>query len=57
MAVRTQYPNVFDPTGKWVGSFYTWDAAVAWVNGREGFEISYRRPEWKDSRNDRKTRA
>jgi len=45
-----QYPNVYDPDGKWVGSFYTEENAEKWINGREGYEISYRKPEWKDPR-------
>lgn len=41
---RQQYPQVYGPNGRWVGSFYTWEDAERWIRDRGGYEITYRRP-------------
>jgi len=47
------YPQVYRPDGSWYASFYTREAAEAWVAKQEnadGWEITMRRPERKQSR-------
>jgi hypothetical protein len=41
---NTVYTQVYAPNGRWIGFFISREGAESWVNGREGYEITDRRP-------------
>jgi hypothetical protein len=44
MTTRPTYPQVYGPDGKYIGFFTSLESAKSYVNGREGYEISDRKP-------------